>query len=199
MPGSFKLDHLQPAKPILFPRFSNFFTFILGAISYYPRGLIMRKGNSPNSQYAWCRGVSAPGAFKLDHLQPVKPILFPRFSNFFTFILGANSYYPRRLIMGKGNSPNSKYGWCRGVWVPSTVSRAFHSIRQSEAREGGGRGISEFAICSEEWGRRRRRRCSFGCRVSRLTQITFVVLALARWLRRSSLRQGLWTLQINVS
>ena len=29
-----------------------------------------------------------PGAFKLDYLQPVKPILFPKFYNFFTFILG---------------------------------------------------------------------------------------------------------------
>ena len=45
-----------------------------------------------------------PGAFKLDHLQPVKPILFPKFSNFFTFILEANSYYPRGLIMGKGGT-----------------------------------------------------------------------------------------------
>ena len=44
-----------------------------------------------------------PGAFKLDHLQPVKPILFPKFSNFFTFILKANSYYPRKK--GKWNSP----------------------------------------------------------------------------------------------
>ena len=37
-------------------------------------------------------GISVPGAFKLVHLQPVKPILF---SNLSTFILGANSYYTR--------------------------------------------------------------------------------------------------------
>ena len=42
------------------------------------------------------------GAFKLDHLQPVKAILFSKFYNFSTFIMGANSYYPRGLIMGKG-------------------------------------------------------------------------------------------------
>ena len=50
-PGAFKLDHMQPVEPILLPRISNFFTFILGALSYYPIGLIMRKGNYPNSQY----------------------------------------------------------------------------------------------------------------------------------------------------
>ena len=70
MPGAFKLDHLLPVKPILFFKFSNFCTFILGAISYYPRRPIMGKGNSPNSKIGWYRGVSVPGAFKLDHLQP---------------------------------------------------------------------------------------------------------------------------------
>ena len=35
-----------------------------------------------------------PSAFKLDHLQPFKPILFPNYDTFLTFILGANSYYP---------------------------------------------------------------------------------------------------------
>ena len=103
MHGAFKLDHLQPVEPILFLNFSNFCTFILEANSYYPRRLIMRKGNSPNSKNGWYRGVSVPGAFKLDHLQPVKPILFSKFSNFFTFILGANSYYPR-----EGKAENGK-------------------------------------------------------------------------------------------
>ena len=56
----------------------------------------MRKGNSHNSINGLDRGVSVPGAFKVDHLHPVKPILFSKFYNFFTFILEANSYYPRR-------------------------------------------------------------------------------------------------------
>ena len=46
-----------------------------------------------------------PGAFKLDHLQPVKPILFPKFSNFNIFILGTgepNSYYPRERKVENG-------------------------------------------------------------------------------------------------
>ena len=37
-----------------------------------------------------------PGVFKLDQLQPVKPILFPKFSNFFTFILGGQFLLPQR-------------------------------------------------------------------------------------------------------
>ena len=85
------------------------------ANSNYPRGLTMRKGNSPNSRNGLDRGVSVPGAFKLDHLHPVKPILFSKFYNFFTFILEANSYYPRGLIMRKGNSPNFRIGLDRGV------------------------------------------------------------------------------------
>ena len=102
VPGAFKLDHLHPVKPILFSKFYNFSTFILGANSYYPTGLIMGKGNSSNFRYGWDRGVSVPGAFKLDHLQPFKPILFWNFSNFFTFILGSQFLLPQRANNGKG-------------------------------------------------------------------------------------------------
>ena len=52
----------------------------------------MGKRSSPNPSDS---GFSVPRAFKLDHLQFVKPILFPKSSNFFSFILGTNSYYPR--------------------------------------------------------------------------------------------------------
>ena len=52
------------------------------------RGLILRKGNSNNSWNGWDRGVSVPGAFKLDHLQPFKPILFWQFLICFILILG---------------------------------------------------------------------------------------------------------------
>ena len=118
VPGKFKVDHLHSVRPILFSKFYNFFTFILEANSDYPRELIMRKGNSPNSRNGLDRGVWVPGAFKLDHLHPVKPILFSKFYNFFTFILEANSHYPRGLIMRKEKSPNSRNGLHRGVWVP---------------------------------------------------------------------------------
>ena len=99
----------------------NFPSFSLSyweANSYCHRGPIMGRGNSPNSQYGWDWGDSVPGALKLDHLHPLKPILFSKFYNFFTFILGANSYYPRGLIMRKGNSHNSRNGQDRGVCVP---------------------------------------------------------------------------------
>ena len=50
-----------------------------------------------------------PRAFKLDHFQPLKPILFWNFSNFSLSYWGAHSYYPRGLIIGSWEnfpSPN---------------------------------------------------------------------------------------------
>ena len=101
----------SPLSPFCSEKFPTFSVSYWGANSYYPRGLIMEKGISPNSQYGWDWGVSVPGAFKLDHLQPFKPILFWNFSNFFTFILGSPFFYPRGLIMRKGNyiSTGRKY------------------------------------------------------------------------------------------
>ena len=40
----------------------------------------MRKGNSSNFPYGPDRWVSVPGAFKLEHLQPVEPILLPTYA-----------------------------------------------------------------------------------------------------------------------
>ena len=36
-----------------------------------------------------------PGAFKLDHLQQIKTMLFLKISNFFTFILGGQFLLPQ--------------------------------------------------------------------------------------------------------
>ena len=175
--GAFKPDHLHPFKPLLFNKFSNFITFILGgqvllpqranngergdlptpklnekegfqclgqsnwticirlnpfwignflsfslsyweANSYYPRGPIMGKGNSSNPKIGWERGFSVPGAFELDHLQPFKPLLFWKFSIFFSFILGGHFLLPQGPIKGKGNSSNFQIGWGRGFSVP---------------------------------------------------------------------------------
>ena len=85
-----------------FPKFSLFSLSYWGAHSYYPRGPIMRKGNSHNFQYGSDRGVSVPGAFKLDHLHPLEPILFPKIFNFFTFILGSPFLLPQRANYEKG-------------------------------------------------------------------------------------------------
>ena len=79
------------------PVFPTFSLSCWEANSYYPRGLILRKGNSPNFRNGWDRGVWVPGAFKLDHLHPVKPLLFPNFSNFFTFMLGGQFLLPHRV------------------------------------------------------------------------------------------------------
>ena len=61
----------------------------------------MGKGNSPNSRIGWDKGFSLPGEFKLDHLQPIQPILFWYFSNFYTFILGNQFLLPQRANNGK--------------------------------------------------------------------------------------------------
>ena len=59
------------------------------ANSYYPTGIIMGKGNSPNFKIGWYSGFSVPGPFNLAHLHHFKPFLLWKFSNFFTFILGS--------------------------------------------------------------------------------------------------------------
>ena len=83
----------------------NFTTFPLSyweANSYYPRGLIVGNGESPNSRIEWECQLWVPGAFKLDYLQPIKPILLQEFSNFFTFILEGQFLLPQRANNGKG-------------------------------------------------------------------------------------------------
>ena len=78
------------------PNFPTFSLLYWESNFYYPRGLIMRKGVSPNSRYGLDREVSVHGAFKLDQLHPVEPLLLPKFSNFFTFILGVQFLLPQR-------------------------------------------------------------------------------------------------------
>ena len=88
-------SHLCPGNFPTFP-FSYW-----GANSYYPRGLIIRKGDSSNFKMWWDRVVSVPGPFKLDHLQLIEPILFQKIFNFFTFILGGQFLLPQRANNGK--------------------------------------------------------------------------------------------------
>ena len=107
-----------PLSHFCFQIFAYFHPSCLGAISYYPRGPIIRKGNSSNLKSWWDRGFSVPGAFKLDHLHPIKPLFPLRFSTFSLSYWEANSYYPRGPITGKGKSSNLKIGWDRGVSVP---------------------------------------------------------------------------------
>ena len=67
------------------------------------RGPIIRKGISPNFKIGWDRGIWVPGPFNLDHLRPFEPLLFRKFSNFFTFILGGQFLLPQRANMQKRN------------------------------------------------------------------------------------------------
>ena len=56
-----------------------------------------------------------PGAFKLDHLQPVEPILFRNFCISFTFILGDHFLLPQRANnRGWENSPTPKFDRTEG-------------------------------------------------------------------------------------
>ena len=71
------------------------------ANSYYPRGPIMGKGNSPNFKIGWDRWFSVPGPFILDHLHPFKLLLWWTFSNSPTFILGGQFLLPQRANNGK--------------------------------------------------------------------------------------------------
>ena len=82
----------------------NFTTFSLScweANSYYPTEGLAGNGKREFTRNGWETGVSVPGAFKLDHLHPVKPILFPKFYNFFTFILGGQFLLPQGANNGK--------------------------------------------------------------------------------------------------
>ena len=63
-------------------------------------GGIQKKRESPKSE--WDTGVSDLGAFKLDHLQPVKLFLFQNISNFLPFMLeGPISDYSRGAKNGE--------------------------------------------------------------------------------------------------
>ena len=127
-----------PLKPFCPGNFQTFLLSYWEANSYYPIETIMGKRNSSNPKIGWQRGVSVPGAFKLDHLHPIKPLLSWKFSNFLLSYWEANSYYPRGLICnGKGTPVRG----CDATWqvANSRHPRAMHdaslarSLPQSES------------------------------------------------------------------
>ena len=82
-----------------------------------------------------------PLAFKLDHLQSFKPILFQKFSNFSTFILGGQFLLPQRADNGKREilptprvdeteAPNSNPGIVTSL--PSFFWAASHFLKANE-------------------------------------------------------------------
>ena len=91
-----------PLSHFCFHKISTFSPSYWEANSYYPRGPIMGKGDSSNFKIEWDKGFSVPVAFKLDHLQPIEPILFQKIFNSFSFILGGQFLLPQRANNGKG-------------------------------------------------------------------------------------------------
>ena len=96
MPGAFKLDHLQPVEPTLFSKFYNFFTFILEANSYYPRGLIMREGIHPTPEMDLTEGFVCLGHSNWTICTLLSQFYFPNFT-FFSL-----SYWRPILITPEG-------------------------------------------------------------------------------------------------
>ena len=94
MPGPFNLDHLQSLKPLLFPNFYTFFTFILGGQFLLPqRANIGKRAISQLQNWMRQRVSSAWGS----QTRPFAALLFQCFSNFFTFILGGQFLLPQRV------------------------------------------------------------------------------------------------------
>ena len=78
------------------------------ANSYYPRGPILGKGNSSNPEKNEIEGFQLLGHPNWTKCSPLSQFCSGNFATFSLSYWGANSYYPRGPIMGKGNSPNSK-------------------------------------------------------------------------------------------
>ena len=127
-PWGIQIGPFQPARLILFQNVSTLLPFILGGpISYYPRE--KKEGRSRGWKWGkgitkseWDTGVSDLGAFKLDHLQPVRLIFFQNVSTFLPFILGGPiSYYRREKKEGAGaengeNGITQKWMKHRAFW-----------------------------------------------------------------------------------
>ena len=103
-PGAFKLDHLQHVKLIFIRIFPPFYPATHNKPFLYTAVAENKKGELSKSE--WHHGVSDPEAFKLDHLQPIKLILFRNVSSFLTSLPIINHFFMMQWQkMRKGNSP----------------------------------------------------------------------------------------------
>ena len=75
--------------------------------------LKMGKWKSPNLSEK--QGIGCPGHSNWTICSLLSQFYLPNFTTFSLLYWEANSYYPRGLIMGKGNSSNSRNGLDRGV------------------------------------------------------------------------------------
>merc|ERR1739842_188579 len=104
-PGAFKLDPLQPFKPLLFWKIFNFFHFILGSQFLLPQ----RANNGSWENFPFPNMDGTEGFQCLWHsnwtiCSPLSPYCTEIFPTFPLSYWGANSYYPRGLIMGVGRT-----------------------------------------------------------------------------------------------
>ena len=103
----------------MFQKIFNFFIFILGGHFSLPqRANNGKRGIHPTSKLNETRGFQCLGHSNWTICSPLSSFCSRRFSTFSPSYWEANSYYPRGVIMGKGNSHNLKIRWDRGVSVP---------------------------------------------------------------------------------
>ena len=94
------------------------------ANSYYPRvprGLILRKEILPTSQMYETEGFQCLVQSDWTICSPLSQFCSDNFWFVSPLYKEANSYYPRGLILRKGNSPNFRNGWDRGISVPGSL------------------------------------------------------------------------------
>ena len=105
MPGAFKLDHLQPFKPILFWEIFNFFTFILGSQFLLPqRANYGSWENFPSPNMDKTEGFQCLGHSNWTICSPLSPLCSEIFPNFSLSYRRAHSYFPRGLKISKRDS-----------------------------------------------------------------------------------------------
>ena len=97
-----------PLSPSCFKNFPSFPLSYWEANSYYPRGLIMGKGNHPTPELNERGNFECLGHSNWTICSPLSHFCSDIFPTFTLSYWGANSYYPRGPIMGKGNFSNSK-------------------------------------------------------------------------------------------
>ena len=103
MPGAFKLDHLQPFKPILSWKIFNFFHIILGSQFLLPqRANYESWENFPFPNMDETERFECLGQSNWIICSPLSQSCSQKFSTFSLSYWGAHSYYPRGLIMGVG-------------------------------------------------------------------------------------------------
>ena len=86
------------------------------ANSYCPRGLRVRKGNLPNFRNGLDRGFWLHGQSNLTSYNPLSPFQCGNFPFVPLLYWEADSYYPQRLIVRKGESSQSQEWMVLTAW-----------------------------------------------------------------------------------